>query len=134
MFKSLSVLLLAASAAAQSARVTATPEEFSGSVAPIKVTWTFPSSQSPSDCFIATFPVPDGGTPSDINVTAIPPQAYPATAPWVATAPMHFLECTMNASFGVEGETRPNVAGQPNRILPLPALNGRFSLASDTIM
>jgi hypothetical protein len=104
MFKILSALLLAASASAQSGSVTASPDQFSGSVAPITVTWSYPASESAADCFIATFPIPDGGTPADINASAIPPQAYPVTAPWLATAPMHYLPCSMNTSFGADGE------------------------------
>lgn len=46
------------------------------------------------------FNVPDGGSPASINVTDIGPQPYPATEPWLATAPVHFGPCTLNSTFG----------------------------------
>lgn len=96
------LLLACAAAVAAAQSVTVTPTSFKGSKTVSTVTWTFPKDKD--GCFVATFSVPDKGTPKDIDASAIPPQPYPATSPWLATAPLHYLECNMNKSFSPSGE------------------------------
>jgi hypothetical protein len=91
--------LLAIAGAAQAApQLTVSPSTISGDAGWVRVTWSGWTDESTKpDCFVAQYAIPNP------NTTAIPTQAYPATAPWTANAPAQFVTCTTNSSFAATG-------------------------------